>query len=133
MSVHISYLLNMLLEWNSLEIQTSRQISFCVCGFQKSQDGGTHELLNGPKAKPNDIARCLSTLALMNMQDIASADTNNDFVDDYFITRPMDNDERDSDLSQTQLTMTYSLFVKELATSCVLIIVTMYISANKHL
>ena len=37
-------------------------------------------------SKPKDIARCLNALALMNMQNIASADINSDFVNDYFIT-----------------------------------------------
>ena len=38
--------------------------------------------MDGPM--PNDIARCLNALALMNIQDIASADINSDFVNDYF-------------------------------------------------
>ena len=53
--------------------------------------------MDGPK--PNDIARCLNALALMNMQDIASADIISDLVNDYFITQPIGNDESDSDLS----------------------------------
>ena len=51
-------------------------------------------------SKPNDIARCLNALALLNMQDIASADIISDLVNDYFITRPIGNDENDSDLSE---------------------------------
>ena len=43
--------------------------------------------VDGPK--PNIIMRCLNALALMNMQDIASADINSDLVNDYFITRPI--------------------------------------------
>ena len=54
--------------------------------------------MDGPK--PNDIARSLNALALMNMQDIASADINSDLVNDYFITWPIANDESDSDLSE---------------------------------
>ena len=52
--------------------------------------------LDGPK--PNDIARRLNALALMNMQDIASADIISDLVNDYFIIRSIGNDESDSDL-----------------------------------
>ena len=55
--------------------------------------------MDGPK--PNDIARCLNALALMNMQDIASADTISDLLNDYFITRPIGNDESDSDLCES--------------------------------
>ena len=55
--------------------------------------------MDGPK--PNDIARCLNALALMNMQDIASADNISDLVNDYFITRPIGNDESDSDLCES--------------------------------
>ena len=55
--------------------------------------------MDGPK--PNDIARCLNALALMNMQDIASADTISDLVNDYFSTRPIGNDESDSDLCES--------------------------------
>ena len=51
--------------------------------------------MDGPK--PNDIARCLNALALMNMQDIESADIIGDLVIDYFITRPIGNDESESD------------------------------------
>ena len=40
--------------------------------------------------KSNDITRCLNTLALMNMQDIASADINRDLVNDYFIHHTTD-------------------------------------------
>ena len=61
---------------------------------------------------PNDIAR-LNALALMNMQDIASADIISDLVNDYFIIRPIGNDESNSDLCE---------FVEDFATSCVLII-----------
>ena len=68
-------------------------------------------LMDGPK--PNDIARCLNALALMNMQDIASADIISDLVNDYFIIQPIGNDESNSDLSE---------FVEDFATSCVLII-----------
>ena len=52
------------------------------------------------RPKPNDTACCLNTLALMNMQEIASADIISDLVNDYFIRRPIDNDESDSDLSK---------------------------------
>ena len=58
-------------------------------------------LMNGPK--PNDIARCLNALALMNMRDIASADIISDLVNDYFIIRPIGNDESNSDLWKTLL------------------------------
>ena len=54
--------------------------------------------MDGPK--PNDIALCLNAFALMNMQDFARADINSDIVNDYFITRPICNDESDSDLSE---------------------------------
>ena len=50
--------------------------------------------------KPNDITRCLNALALMNIQDIASADIINELVNDYFITRSVGNDESNSDLSE---------------------------------
>ena len=63
--------------------------------------------------KPNDIARCLNALALMNMQDIGSADTISDIVNDYFIIRPIGNDQSNSDLCE---------FVEDFATSCMLII-----------
>ena len=62
--------------------------------------------MDGPK--PNNIARCLNALALMNMQDIASADTISDLVNDYFITRPIGNDENDSDCVN-RATMTVSV------------------------
>ena len=52
--------------------------------------------MDGPK--PNDITR-LNALALMNIQDIASAHIN-ELVNDYFITRPVGNDESNSDLSE---------------------------------
>ena len=42
--------------------------------------------MDGPKAKPNDIGRCLNALVFMKMQDIASADINSDLMNDYFIT-----------------------------------------------
>ena len=74
-------------------------------------------LMNGPK--PNNIARCLNALALMNMRDIASADIISDLVNDYFIIRPIGNDESNSDLWKTLLPL-----------ACWLL---MYISANKHL
>ena len=51
------------------------------------------------RPKPNDIT-LLNTLALMNMQDIASADIISDLVNDYFITRPIGNNESDSDLCE---------------------------------
>ena len=51
---------------------------------------------DGPK--PNNIAHCLNALALMNMQNIASADIISDLVNDYFITRPIGND---SDMSES--------------------------------
>ena len=51
--------------------------------------------MDGPQ--PNDIARCLNALVLMNMQDIASADIISDLVNDYFIIRPIGNDESNSD------------------------------------
>ena len=54
--------------------------------------------MDGPRL--NDIARCLNALALVNMQDIASADINCDLMNAYFITRPIGNDESDSDLSE---------------------------------
>ena len=66
--------------------------------------------MDGPK--PNDIARCLNALALMNVQDIASADIISDLVNDYFIIRPIGNGESNSDLCE---------FVEDFATSCVLI------------
>ena len=77
--------------------------------------------MDGPK--PNDIARCLNALALMNMQDISSADIISDLVNDYFIIRPIGNDERNSDLYE---------FVEDFATSCVLII-NVHICYKKHL
>ena len=67
--------------------------------------------MDGPK--PNDIARCLNALALMNMKHIASADIISDLVNDYFIIRPIGNDDNNSDLCE---------FVEVFATSCVLII-----------
>ena len=48
--------------------------------------------------KPND--RCLNALALMNMQEYASADIISDLVNDYFIIRPIGNDESNSDLCE---------------------------------
>ena len=51
--------------------------------------------------KPNDIARCLNALALMNMQDIASADIISDLVNDDFITRLIGNDESVFDLYES--------------------------------
>ena len=54
--------------------------------------------MDGPK--PNDIARCLNALVLMNMQDLASAGINSDLVNDYFTTLPIGNDNNDSDLSE---------------------------------
>ena len=58
-------------------------------------------LMDGPK--PTDIARCLNALALMNMQDIASADIISDLVNDYFIIRPIGNNESNSDSWKTLL------------------------------
>ena len=55
--------------------------------------------MDGPK--PNDIARCLNAVALTTMQYIASADTISDLVNDYFITRPVGNDESDSGLCES--------------------------------
>ena len=55
--------------------------------------------MDGPK--PNDIARSLNALALMNMQDIANADIISDLVNDYFITRPIGKDDNYSDLSES--------------------------------
>ena len=52
--------------------------------------------MDGPK--PNDIARCMKALALMTIQYVASADIISDLVNYYFITRPIDNDDIDSDL-----------------------------------
>ena len=66
--------------------------------------------MDGPK--PYGIARCLNALALMNMQDLASADIISDLVNDYFIIRPIGNNESNSDLCE---------FVEDVATSCVLI------------
>ena len=37
----------------------------------------------------------------MNMQDIASANIISKLVNDYFITRPISNDDSDSDLSES--------------------------------
>ena len=68
-------------------------------------------VMDGPK--PNDIARCLNALSLMNMQDIASANIISDLMNDYFIIRPIGNDESNSDLCE---------FMEDFATSCVLII-----------
>ena len=78
--------------------------------------------MDGPK--PNDIARCLNALALMNMQDIASADTISDLVNDYFITRPIGNDESDSDLCESsdddyECDMELDLFLDEKANGSV--------------
>ena len=67
--------------------------------------------MDGPK--PSDIACCLNALALMNMQDIASADIISDLVNEYFIIRSIGNDENNSDLCE---------FVEDVATSCMLII-----------
>ena len=55
--------------------------------------------MDGPK--PNDIARCLNALALMNMQNIASANIISDLVNDYFITRPIGKEDSDSYLSES--------------------------------
>ena len=55
--------------------------------------------MDGPK--PNDIARCLNTLALMNMQDIVRADIISDLVNDFFITQPIGNNDSDFDLSES--------------------------------
>ena len=76
------FLLNVLLERISLEKQNLRRISFHVYNLRNSKMAAP---MDGPK--PNDIARCLNALALMNMQDIASADIISDLVNDYFITR----------------------------------------------
>ena len=45
------------------------------------------------RPKSNDVARCLNALALMNMQHIASSDILNELVSDYFVTRPIGNDD----------------------------------------
>ena len=67
--------------------------------------------MDGPK--PNDIACCLNALALMNVQDNASANIISDVENDYLIIRPTGNDESNSDLCEC---------VEDFATSCVLII-----------
>ena len=53
----------------------------------------------------------------LNMQDIASTNIISDLVNDYFIIRPIGNDESNSDLCE---------FVEDFATSCVLINVHFY-------
>ena len=53
-------------------------------------------------SKPDDVARCLNSLTLLNMRNIASDDVLSELVNDYFVTRPITND--DSDLSETELT-----------------------------
>jgi len=55
-------------------------------------------------SKPDDVARCLNSLTLLNMRNIASGDVLSELVNDYFVTRPITNDDDDSDLSETELT-----------------------------
>ena len=55
-------------------------------------------------SKPDDVARCLNSLTLLNMRNIASDDVLSELVNDYFVTRPITNDDDDSDLSETELT-----------------------------
>ena len=65
--------------------------------------------MDGPK--PNDIVRCVNTLALMNMQDIASADISSNLINDYFITRPIGNDESNYDLLELTTQQTRNVSV----------------------
>ena len=83
----------MLLEWNSLE--TDFEANFIVFTIFKNSKMAAP--MDGPK--PNDISHCQNALVLMNMHHIASADINNDLVNNYFVIRPIGNDESDSDLS----------------------------------
>ena len=55
-------------------------------------------------SKPDDVARCLNSLTLLNMRNIASDDVLSELVNDYFVTPPITNDDDDSDLSETGLT-----------------------------
>ena len=47
------------------------------------------------------VARCVNSLTLMNMQNIASGDFLCEFVSDYFETRPIGNSDNDSDLTES--------------------------------
>ena len=64
---------------------------FTIC-YENSQMAAPMDGL-----KPNNIACCLNAQALMTVQDIANADIISDLVNVYFITRPIGNDESDSD------------------------------------
>ena len=41
------------------------------------------------ESNPDDVARCLNSLMLLNMHNIASKDVLSELVNDYFVTRPI--------------------------------------------
>ena len=93
----------MLFERISLERQTLWRISFRVYDLRKFKDGGAHGRTEAERYR---------SLSERTGVDIASAEIISDLVNDYFIIRPIGDDESNSDLCE---------FVEDFATSCVLI------------
>ena len=51
-------------------------------------------------ATSDEVARCLNSLTLLNMRNIASEDVLNELMNDYFVTHPIgdDSDSNDCDV-----------------------------------
>ena len=47
-------------------------------------------------ATSDEVARCLNSLTLLNMRNIASEDVLNELMNDYFVTRPIGDDSDSS-------------------------------------
>ena len=46
--------------------------------------------------RADEVARCLNSLTLLNMRNIASEDVLNELMNDYFVTRPIGDDSDSS-------------------------------------
>ena len=51
---------------------------------------------DGTDATADEVARCLNSLTLLNMRNIASEDVLNELMNDYFVTRPIGDDSDSS-------------------------------------
>ena len=72
-------------------------------------------------ATADEVARCLNSLTLLNMRNIASEDVLNELMNDYFVTRPIgdDSDSSGSDVesepgSEPEVSRTVNVYTQSL-------------------